>query len=114
MNRREKLINDHPLPWSVNDYKVFDIKQALVADLATDDVDWMKQEIVVEVLVGAVNRLYGPILCPKCDKPSGQRDRLWLCQDCRDAHIKDLQSDIHLYQSAEHRASREADFNKDT
>lgn len=64
-------------------------------------------------MVDAVNRLYGPTLCPQCIKPN-DAPLGFLCEPCGDKHIANLKGDIHLYQSKEKAHTREADFNKDT
>lgn len=107
---KHPILDKHPLPWKEGIIGIFSDANGNVVVFGPTDIEPLK---VTKFMVDAVNRLYGPPICAKCDKPSGGRLGHW-CDPCMDAHVKDLQGDIHLYQSAEKRADREAEFNKDT
>jgi hypothetical protein len=109
------ITEKHPLPWvfvlnlDAHDCNgVWDASGKLVMS-----TPYSGDNLPLRFMVAAVNRQHGPPICGKCDKPSGGRLGHW-CEPCTASHIKEIQADMHLYQSAEKRASREADFNKDT
>ncbi len=52
--------------------------------------------------------------CPLCGQLSDQDEQWKWCTTCRGIKIEEMKATAHLYQSADKRAEREAEFNKDT